>query len=167
MGDEELEPKTLLLVKEDGKMEKIIKTQKIGSTGFQRNILPNSKTKKIKILVVEDNSIVRLYLEAMLSNLGYTADFAEDGKTALKAYSSKYHLILMDIEIPYLNGIEVTQIIRAIEKSHRFKNVPIVAMTSHVDEPEYQNQCRSAGMNDICGKPTANQLKALISEYAA
>lgn len=160
-------------------MDKLIKkknesTRKLGSLSQKKSRILHPQDKKqalktqknIKLLIVEDNHLVRLSLEAMLSALGYTADFAEDGKTALSAYSSDYQLILMDVDIPYLSGIEVTQIIRAIEKNHRLKNVPIVAMTSHLDEPEYQDQCLSAGMNDICGKPTADQLKALISEYA-
>lgn len=132
--------------------------------------LPNSKTiqpkQNIKILIVEDNMIVRFSLLEMLKQLGYSADFVEDGKAALAGYQSDYHLILMDIDIPYLNGLEVTQIIRAIEKNHQLRNVPIVAMTSHSDDPEYQKKCLSAGMDGFSGKLNAKQLKDLILKYA-
>lgn len=158
-------------------MDKSINAKKNGNMEYQKNTFPGFKAipseepnkaqskQKIKILVVEDNMIIQFALSEMLKKLGYVADFVADGRAALASYCKDYHLILMDIEIPDINGIEVTKIIRAIEKNHQFQNVPIVAMTSHVDEPEYQNQCLSAGMNGIYGKPTADQLKALIQEY--
>lgn len=157
-------------------MDKSIKTQKNGSREYQKTQpLPQSKTmpsakslsnQKIKILIVEDNTIVRFSLSEMLKKLGYDADFVEDGKAALTQYRSDYHLILMDIDIPFINGLEVTQIIRAIEKNHHFKNVPIIAMTSHYEEPEYEEKCLSAGMNGLSGKPTSEQLNQLILKYS-
>lgn len=159
-------------------MEKAIKSQKNGSMEYQKNTLPEFKAipsekpnkaqsnQKIKILVVEDNMIIQFSLSEMLKNLGYVADFVEDGKAALVSYCKDYHLILMDIDIPCLNGLEVTQIIRAIEKNHHFENVPIVAITSHFDEPEYKEKCLSVGMNGLSGKPTAEQLEALILKFS-
>lgn len=159
-------------------MDKSIKTQKSGSMEYQKNRLPESKTihsvkpnkvqskQKVKILIVEDNMIVRFSLSEMLKKPGYAADFVEDGFAALASYCADYHLILMDIDIPCLNGMEVTQIIRAIEKNHHFENVPIVAMTSHFDEPEYKEKCLSVGMNGLSGKPTTEQLEALILKFS-
>ena len=157
-------------------MDKSIKIQKDGNREYQKSQpfpqfkatrLAKSQSKpKIKILIVEDNMIVRFSLSEILKNLGYAADFVADGKAALSQYCSDYHLILMDLDIPFLSGIEVTQIIREFEKNHHFNHVPIVAMTSHANEPECEEKCLSAGMNGLSGKPNAEQLKALIIKYS-
>lgn len=123
--------------------------------------------KNIKILVVEDNPLIQCVIEQMLAKLGHSADFAEDGKTALALYHSHYALILMDIELPDFTGIEVTQTIRKIEKKQDLPHTPIIAITSHHDEPEFQEKCFEAGMNDCSGKPNLIQLKQWISEYIA
>ncbi len=122
--------------------------------------------KNIKILIVEDNQLLQFALQAMLKNLGFKADIASDGKTALSMYNDKYCMILMDIDLPDMNGLEVTKTIRSFEKSNK-SHVPIVAMTSHSDEPDYQAQFKKAGMDGYSGKPDAAQLKALIETYAS
>ena len=118
----------------------------------------------IKLLIVEDNQILQCCLKAMLFNLGLTADIASDGKTALALYNQNYRLILMDIDLPDINGIEVTKTIRWVEKK-KSCHVPIIAMTSHAGEPEYEDKCLSAGMDGFSGKPNAAQLKSLIETY--
>ncbi len=102
----------------------------------------------------------------MLKNLGYSADFAENGKSALALYQSDYALILMDIDLPDINGLEVTKKIRLLEKTNK-RHVPIIAMTSHSDEPDYQAQVKAVGMDGCSGKPDSAQLKALIETYAS
>lgn len=116
----------------------------------------------VKLLVVEDNPIVQMAIQTMLGQLGHQADIAGDGKTALALYNADYHLILMDIELPDIDGTTVTQTIRKIERK---KSVPIVAMTSHHDEPEWKKKCLDVGMNDVLGKPDQDQLKLLIKKY--
>lgn len=136
------------------------------SSAIPNQMTALKKRQSLKILIVEDNFLTRCAIKEMLATLGYCADFVEDGLAALSSYCANYHLILMDIDIPCLNGLEVTQIIRAIEKNHNFQNVPIVAITSHFDEPEYKEKCLSVGMNGLSGKPTAKQLEALILKHA-
>ncbi len=119
-----------------------------------------------EILIVEDNQMVQLALQAMLSKLGLKADIVSDGKTALAFYNQNYCLILMDIDLPDMSGVEVTRQIRLLEKLHKH-HVPIIAMTSHCDEPDYQAQFKAAGMDGCSGKPDAAQLKALIETYAS
>lgn len=118
--------------------------------------------KTIKLLIVEDNRIVQVALQEMLAQLGYKADIASDGKTALALYNSQYHLILMDIDLPDIDGITITKVIRTIEKD---RHVPIVAMTSHHDERDYQEQFRLAGIDGCSEKPDMTQLQALINKY--
>jgi CheY-like chemotaxis protein len=116
-------------------------------------------------LIVEDNFIIRCSLKAMLLQLGYSADYAEDGKTALALYHSNYAFILMDVNLPDFSGIEVAKTIRKIEKRQQYPNIPIIAITSHSDEIVYQEGCIKAGMNACSSKPNLMQLKKWISEY--
>ncbi len=125
----------------------------------------NTKGKTMKLLIVEDNRMVQLALEEMLKSFqNCLADFAEDGKTALDLFSQKidYDLVLMDINLPDIDGITITKTIRKTEKG---RNIPIIAMTSLHEEADYQKQFLSAGMNGSLGKPTMAQLQALIHEY--
>ncbi len=147
--------------------QKTMLQSKIPSNVICSKIKLGCQTKsKIKILIVEDNQLLQFALQAMLKNLGFKADIAPDGKTALSMYSDKYCLILMDIDLPDISGIEVAKVIRSIEKTNK-SYVPIVAMTSHSDEPDYQEQFKKAGMDGCSGKPDAAQLKALIETYAS
>lgn len=125
----------------------------------------NSKVEPIKILIVEDNYLTRCVIEQMLSALGCSADFAEDGKTALALYHSNYAFILMDIDLPDFTGIEVAKTIRKIEKKQQYPHIPIIAITSHSDEIECQESCIKAGMNACSSKPDLVQLRKWISEY--
>ena len=118
--------------------------------------------KPIRILVVEDNQIVRLALHEMLTKLGCLADFASDGKTALALYQPYYDLILLDIGLPDFDGIIVAQTIRSIEQG---KKVPIVAITSFHGDLSFRQQCESAGMDGYSPKPNQWQLQALIEQY--
>ncbi len=131
---------------------------------IQKNEKKNNNC--IKLLIVEDNQLLQYALQAMLQKLGFKADIASDGKTALAMYNDKYCLILMDIDLPDMSGLEVTKAIRSVEKTNKY-HVPIVAMTSHSDEPDYQAQFKEAGMDGYSGKPDAAQLKALIERYAS
>src|SRR6185312_3560281 len=131
---------------------------------IERRNAKNKVNANIGLLIVEDNKITQCVLKEMLSNMGCKADIASDGKTALALYNQNYRLILMDLDLPDINGIEVTKTIRIVEK-RKSCHVPIVAMTSHADEPEYQDKCLNAGMDGFSGKPNAAQLKSLIETY--
>ncbi len=109
--------------------------------------------KDLKILVVEDDEFnVMVLLDTLNSALeGATLDVAADGKEALEKWASReYDIILMDIELPEMNGQEVA---RAIRRSGRMGNgVPIIAMTASALQKEME-ACFNAGMNDFVSKP--------------
>jgi two-component system, NarL family, capsular synthesis sensor histidine kinase RcsC len=128
-----------------------------------------NKPREKKILIVEDHPIVRSSIEVMLENLGCRADFAKDGKEALSFYAqTDYPLILMDIELPDLSGVELIKIIRALEKKYTpLKSTSIVAITSKHDEEDFQKQCLKAGVNAISGKPNPISLKTWIEAYVS
>ena len=120
-----------------------------------RQLLP----KELKILSVEDNEINQLVLSKMLARLGYTCDKAMNGVQAVsQVKNNSYDIIFMDINMPIMDGIEATKIIRELGY-HRIK---IVALTADA-LPEDKQKCLSANMNDYLSKPVNLQaLKNVI-----
>ena len=107
------------------------------------------------ILLVEDNDLNQEIAATILEEAGCTVDVASDGAEAVekvrKCAENPYDLVLMDIQMPVLDGIEATKIIRAMEDS-RLARLPIVAMTANAFEEDRQ-RVLSAGMNGHLGKP--------------
>jgi CheY-like chemotaxis protein len=104
-----------------------------------------------RILVVEDNEINQEIARAVLQAAGHEVDLAADGAEAVMAVQAKrYDLVLMDIQMPVMDGITATQRIRSLR--HPAKDLPIVAMTANV-LPQQVVQYRAAGMDDHVGKP--------------
>lgn len=123
-----------------------------------RNVLNGTK-----LLVVEDNEInMELSLD-LLADVGITADFATNGLEAIdKVNRHKYELVLMDIQMPHMDGLTAT---REIRKNPDFKNLPILAMTAHAMKGEREKSLE-AGMNDHITKPIdPMQLYAAICKF--
>ncbi|WP_298420044.1 response regulator [uncultured Kordia sp.] len=103
---------------------------------------------KKNILVVDDNKINRVVTKRILKRKGYQCDVAEDGFEALEKLKNKaYHLILMDINMPKINGIDTTKQIRQLKIE-----TPIIALTA-VEEDQIKDKIYDAGMNDFIIKP--------------
>ena len=99
------------------------------------------------ILVAEDNEINRLIVVRMLADLGYQTDTAVNGKEALQALQNKqYDLVLMDCQMPEMDGFEAATAIRKISR------LPIVALTANAMQEDLQ-RCFAAGMDDVATKP--------------
>ena len=110
------------------------------------------------ILIVEDNKINQLVTRKILEQNGVHCDIAENGRQAIEKASAKnYDLILMDVHMPVMDGIEATTIIR------QFSSVPILALTA-AEIDEMREQIYKCGMNDIIVKPynVDNFKKAII-----
>jgi CheY-like chemotaxis protein len=106
-----------------------------------------------RILLVDDNEINRKLAGAMLNRLGMEADVVDGGFDALTAMTEReYGLILMDVQMPDLDGREATRRWRASEGGASKVDVPIVAVTAHVAESE-RAECLRSGMNDYLSKP--------------
>jgi|GEM_PF-375595 len=118
---------------------------------------------KIKILLAEDNKINQNVIVDMLNSMNYLCDIAENGEEALKACQENlYDLILMDCQMPVMDGYEATKNIRQLEKE---THVPIVAVTAHVLE-DAQKKCLEAGMDDFISKPIKKAtLRGIIEKY--
>ncbi|MCP4720331.1 MAG: response regulator, partial [Desulfobacteraceae bacterium] len=121
--------------------------------------LAENQKYSVSILLVEDNLVNQKMTSLMLSKAGYTVEIAGNGKEALDLFKGKGHdLILMDINMPKMDGIEATRQIRSHEK--QFKpgtRVPILALTANVLD-EFKQKCLGAGMDDFLTKPIKRDL---------
>ena len=113
--------------------------------------------KEVQILLVEDYPTNQQVAMRHLIKEGYQVDLAEDGRQAVEAYKRKaYNLILMDIQMPIMDGYAATQEIREIETRNlepsTIQRIPIIAMTAHAIKG-YREKCLEAGMDDYIAKP--------------
>jgi signal transduction histidine kinase/DNA-binding NarL/FixJ family response regulator len=104
----------------------------------------------MKVLVVEDYPTIREIVQHHLQSAGCEADLARNGLVALiSVQEKKYDLILMDVHMPKMDGMEATRRIKAMDG---YKDIPIIGMTANVLDSN-QEECRAAGMNDVLTKP--------------
>jgi CheY-like chemotaxis protein len=103
----------------------------------------------IKVLVVEDVALNQLLMKTILDDFGFERDIAINGKMAIeKLEKNTYDIILMDLQMPEMNGFEATHYIRNTMKS----KIPIIALTADVTTVDVE-KCKAAGMNDYVAKP--------------
>lgn len=108
---------------------------------------------KLEILVAEDNLINQKIVMANLKKMGHKVDVASNGQIAIELFKQKaYDIILMDVQMPELNGIEATQAIRLIEEKEGRKPIFIVAMTANVLKEDIEHYLE-IGMNSYLSKP--------------
>lgn len=106
-----------------------------------------------RILVAEDNIVNQMVVRGILEKFGLHADTVANGAEALEALSQiAYDLVLMDVQMPQMDGLEASRRIRAGESGELIKEVPIVALTAHA-RPEDRSECLQAGMTDYLSKP--------------
>ncbi len=118
----------------------------------QHSLSKKSGKKMKRILLVEDYVTNQQVAIMHLQDAGYNVELAENGKQAVEAYSSKfYDAILMDVQMPEMDGYEATRIIRKYERK-KGKRTPIIAMTAHATT-EDKDRCLAAGMDDFMSKP--------------
>ncbi len=109
----------------------------------------------LRVLVAEDNTVNRMVIKGLLGKLGIEPELAENGVVAFNAVRNAaipYDLILMDCEMPEMDGFEATRSIREFERSHDLPPIPIVALTAHALQ-EHREAVFAAGMNHYLPKP--------------
>lgn len=118
------------------------------------------------ILIVEDNHIARLTEKSLMEQKGVSVDCAESGEMALFLIEKGYYdLVLMDLGLPGIDGIETTKNIRALEAKNKMTNVSIIAVTGNAD-PKQHKLCTEAGMNAVLVKPLSlANAEYLVSNY--
>jgi PAS domain S-box-containing protein len=122
----------------------------------------NTEVKNIKVLVVEDIALNQLLMRTLLDDFGFECDITANGKLAVEKLTSKceqsqtttpYDIILMDLQMPEMNGFEATEYIRNTMKS----KIPIIALTADVTTVDLA-KCKAVGMNDYISKPIDERL---------
>ncbi|KKM70287.1 hypothetical protein LCGC14_1442260 [marine sediment metagenome] len=104
----------------------------------------------LRILVVEDNEVNQMVASALLRKMGHYADVKENGELAIEALSQRhYDLVLMDCQMPVMDGFETT---RQIRQNPEWRDLPIIAVTANVMQGDRDN-CLACGMNDYITKP--------------
>jgi two-component system, sensor histidine kinase and response regulator len=117
----------------------------------------------LKVLIVEDDKIIQIAHKHLLSNLGCTVELAENGEQALEMVENGYDLILLDIGLPKISGIDVLKIIR--QRSDKISQTPIVVVTGFTSE-EDKIIISTAGATDILPKPLElHQAQAIVNRY--
>lgn len=123
----------------------------------------------LSALVAEDNAINKIVIEGLLKKLRIDAHIVSNGEEALSAFvdsDNTYDLILMDCEMPIMNGFDATIKIRDHESQCNNGNIPIIALTAHV-EPSYQQRCFESGMNAYLSKPVSvEKLDETIKQFS-
>jgi PAS domain S-box-containing protein len=114
----------------------------------------DSTVKNTKILVVEDMELNQLLMKTLLDDFGFECDITANGKLAIEKLKTKtYDIILMDLQMPEMNGFEATEYIRKKMKSV----IPIIALTADVTTVDVE-KCKAVGMNDYIAKPVDERL---------
>nr|WP_315130741.1 CHASE3 domain-containing protein [uncultured Flavobacterium sp.] len=110
--------------------------------------------KNLKVLVVEDMALNQLLMKTVLDDFGFERDIAENGKIAIeKLENNTYDIILMDLQMPEMNGFDATEYIRNTMKL----TIPIIALTADVTTVDLE-KCKAVGMNDYLAKPIDERL---------
>jgi len=128
-------------------------------------LITEGSVQRLKILVAEDDAINRDVLSGFLKKAAWDADFVFNGKEAVDKIENgdgHYNLVLMDCEMPIIDGITACKSIRKIEKKSGGKPIPIVALTAHTSTA-YLKRCTDAGMTECLCKPISyDQLHNII-----
>ena len=129
---------------------------KIGGSSVDK-VSEASLFKNINILLVEDNPVNQVVALSVLKNLGVSADAASNGQNALKLLSDDkndkgYAAIIMDCQMPEMDGYETATKIKAGDAGEAAKRIPIIAMTANAMQGDKQ-KCLDAGMDDYMTKP--------------
>jgi signal transduction histidine kinase/CheY-like chemotaxis protein len=112
-------------------------------------LLPDS----LLVLVAEDNPINQKVIRVMLQRQGWTVEVAGTGKEAYESFlRGQFDLVLMDVQMPEVDGLEATRLIRQAESQSKAERTPIVALTAHATAAQ-QEQCLAAGMDGVITKP--------------
>lgn len=122
---------------------------------------------QLKILVAEDNEVNQKVLRFMLARDGHEFEFARDGIEAIrKLDEGSFDLVLMDCQMPNLDGLEATQKIRQREAVNQLDRTPIVALTANAMVGD-REKCLAAGMDDFLAKPfKMEDIKQKIHRWA-
>ena len=147
-------------------LEPSSRTDEIALESTEEKIEKVIFSSKVRVLIVEDNSVNQRLFQIVLKNLGITAHTAENGVVALRLLQGeKYDLILMDCHMPEMDGFSACRAFREYEKGIYVTRTPIVAVTANAMKGE-RERCIAAGMDDFLTKPLEkSDLQLLLLRY--
>jgi signal transduction histidine kinase len=130
--------------------------------------VPSELARGLRVLLAEDNPVNQMVALKQLMKLGCAVDIARNGLEAVEAWQKgKYQAILMDCEMPELDGYEAARKIRELETAQKLSPVRIIAMTAHAMQDD-RDRCLGAGMNDYVAKPVdVKALKGALEKVPA
>jgi signal transduction histidine kinase/CheY-like chemotaxis protein len=142
-------------------------TPAIGVPVGSRPVVNDGAAAGRRVLVVEDDPVNQIIVEAMLSSAGWSAHVADDGATALRCLQERaFDVVLMDCHLPDIDGLEVTRQLRSGVAGPQNRRVPVVALTANAFEQD-RRRCMDAGMDDFLTKPVvAADLERVIARWA-
>lgn len=145
-------------------MQEIEPSDAIAAPASELVASPNDTDGSIRILLAEDNAINALLTRTLLEADGYYVEVVEDGSLAVDAVrANSYDMILMDMRMPNMDGLEATRKIRSL--SNEAKATPIIALTANAFDDD-RNACFDAGMNDFMTKPvSAEELQQMVMTW--
>ncbi len=138
-------------------------TENQTTENFKKNQLRDVVITPRVILVAEDNTVNQMVIEKMLQRLGHQCEIVNNGREAMERYAAQcvngkpYDIVLMDCEMPIMDGYEATQAIRRYEEEKNCRRCPVIALTAHIMEEEIK-KCQQAGMDNHITKPI-NQVR--------
>ena len=145
-----------------------VKSAPVVSTTVDRGKSASSKRDRVRILVAEDNDVNQIVFEQILEGIGVDFRIVANGEEAVAAWAAAApDLILMDVSMPIMNGLQATQAIRDAEAKDpaRPPHVPIVAVTAHAMTGD-RERCLAAGVDDYLSKPVSpEKLEAIIRKW--
>ena len=123
------------------------------------------KAEEISILLAEDNKVNQMLMTKMVGKIGWHMDIADNGKIVLEMLAEHgYDLVLMDIQMPVMDGFEAASAIREKEK-YSGKHIPIIALTANAMKGD-KEKCLEAGMDDYLSKPVRSEnLRVMVKKY--
>jgi len=129
-------------------------------------VVAGAMVEKSRILLAEDHATNRRVIKMMITSLGYRVDAVANGLLAVSALESEeYDLVLMDCQMPEMNGYQATAMIRDPQSGVRNHSIPVIALTANALE-EIRQQCLAAGMNDFITKPVlVRQLEDVLGKW--
>jgi CheY-like chemotaxis protein len=143
-----------------------------GEGAIERSVaeptIPENDKQKIRILVAEDNPVNQKVAQAMLRKMGLRADVVADGQEAVNALQTvPYDLVLMDCQMPEMDGFEATLCVRQEGSKALNPSIPIIAMTASTMQGD-REKCIQAGMNDFIAKPVQiRELAEILARWLA